>query len=70
MQDLFQRYGLSYNARPLVPQVGSAWHRVLRLSFPNGWLERTNRRNLHRQLAELARTVKAARHAETAPASA
>ncbi len=58
VEDLFQRYGLSYNARPLVPQVASAWHRVLRLSFPNGWLEQTNRRNLGRQLVSLARMVK------------
>src|SRR3954470_6302934 len=53
VQDLFQRHGLSYNARPLVRQVGSAWHRVLRLSFPNGWLEETNRRNWRSQLKKL-----------------
>ena len=58
VEDLFQRYGLSYNARPLVPQVGSAWHRVLRLSFPNGWLEETNRRNVVPQLRKLARAVR------------
>jgi len=61
VEDLFQRYGLSYNARPLVPQVGSAWHRVLRLSFPNGWLEETNRRNLGSQLVKLGRAIKAKR---------
>ena len=37
VRDLFERYGLTYNARPLVRQVGSAWHRVLRLSLPDGW---------------------------------
>jgi fatty acid desaturase len=58
VEDLFQRYGLSYNARPLVPQVASAWHRVFRLSLPNGWLEETNRRNLVPQLKELARMVR------------
>ena len=55
VEDLFQRYGLSYNTRPLVRQVGSAWHRVLRLSFPDGWLEETNRRNVGSQLKKLAR---------------
>jgi fatty acid desaturase len=64
VEDLFQRYGLSYNARPLVPQVASAWHRVLRLSFPNGWLEETNRGNLGRQLVKLARM---ARHGAPQP---
>jgi linoleoyl-CoA desaturase len=54
---LFERYGLSYNARPLPQQVGSAWHRVLRLSLPNGWLDRSNRRNVVAQLRELARMV-------------
>jgi linoleoyl-CoA desaturase len=61
VEDLFQRYGLSYNTRPLVPQVASAWHRVLRLSFPNGWLEETNRHNLGSQLKKLRRAVKAKR---------
>ena len=65
VEDLFQRYGLSYNARPLVPQVASSWHRVLRLSLPNGWLAETNRRNLPRQLRKLARM---ARHGAPAPA--
>ena len=50
--------GWPYNARPLVPQVYSAWHRVVRLSFPNGWLKETNRRNLGRQLVKLGRMVR------------
>jgi linoleoyl-CoA desaturase len=58
VEDLFQRYGLSYNARPLVRQVGSAWHRVLRLSLPNGWLAETNHRNVGRQLVALSRLVR------------
>jgi fatty acid desaturase len=41
---VFEDYGLSYNSRPLVPQVLSAWHRVLRLSLPDGWLARAGRR--------------------------
>ncbi len=55
IQDLFQRYGLSYNSRPLPQQVASAWHRVFRLSLPNGWLAETNRRNVVRQVRGLFR---------------
>jgi linoleoyl-CoA desaturase len=62
VQDLFHRHGLRYNTRPLVRQVGSAWHRVVRLSFPNGWLEETHRGNLRPQLRKLARMV---RHGES-----
>ncbi|MGL5824616.1 MAG: fatty acid desaturase family protein, partial [Nocardioides sp.] len=38
---LFEKYDLTYCARPLIPQVYSAWHRVFRLSLPNGWLDTT-----------------------------
>ena len=55
VRDLFQRYGLSYNARPLPQQVASAWHRVVRLSLPNRWLEETTWSNLPDQLAKLLR---------------
>ncbi len=65
MEDLFQRYGLSYNSRPLIPQVASSWHRVVRLSLPNGWLAETTWRNAPQQLRSLARM---ARGREPAPA--
>ena len=42
VQALFDKYELNYLARPLVPQVYSAWHKVVRLSLPNGWLATTN----------------------------
>jgi linoleoyl-CoA desaturase len=61
VRDLFQRYGLSYNARPLPQQVASAWHKVVRLSLPNRWLEETTWSNLPQQLAKLV-------HGEEAPA--
>ncbi|MFN8192932.1 MAG: acyl-CoA desaturase [Nocardioidaceae bacterium] len=47
---LFEKYGLSYCSRPFIPQLYSAWHRVFRLSTPNGWLETTTVRNLPSQL--------------------
>ena len=61
VQAVFERYGLTYCARPLLPQVGSAWHRVLRLAFPDGWLEETNVRNVVPQVRRLARITRAAR---------
>jgi NADPH-dependent stearoyl-CoA 9-desaturase len=50
---VFERFDLAYNSRPMVKQVASAWHKVLRLSLPNGWLAETNRRNLFPQLRRL-----------------
>jgi fatty acid desaturase len=35
IQDLFQRYGLTYTSGPLPKQVGSAWAKVFRLALPN-----------------------------------
>jgi fatty acid desaturase len=55
IRDLFDRYGLNYHAAPLPQQVGSAWHKIIRLSLPNGWLAGTNRRNLPGQLVKLYR---------------
>jgi NADPH-dependent stearoyl-CoA 9-desaturase len=55
IRDLFDRYGLNYHAAPLPQQVASAWHKIVRLSLPNGWLAATNRRNLPSQLTRLYR---------------
>jgi hypothetical protein len=32
---VFERYGLTYTSSPLIRQVASAWHKVIRLSLPN-----------------------------------
>jgi linoleoyl-CoA desaturase len=53
VQALFEKYDLTYCARPLVPQVYSAWHKVVRLSLPNGWLKTTNVKNAPQQLGIL-----------------
>jgi fatty acid desaturase len=53
VRGVFDKFGLRYNTRPLARQVGSAWHKVIRLSLPNGWLAETNRRNLLPQLRRL-----------------
>jgi len=53
VEDLFDRYGLRYHSAPLPQQVASAWHKVLRLSLPNGWLEETTVTNAPSQLIKL-----------------
>jgi fatty acid desaturase len=53
VKDLFDKYGLNYHAAPLPQQVASAWHKVIRLSLPNGWLATTKVSNAPQQLAML-----------------
>ncbi|MDP5184899.1 acyl-CoA desaturase [Blastococcus sp. BMG 814] len=53
VKDIFDRYGLTYHSAPLYKQVGSAWHKVIRLSLPNGWLAETTPKNAPAQLAKL-----------------
>src|ERR1700712_1197956 len=55
VRDIFQRYGLTYHSAPLPKQVASAWHKVLRLSLPNGWLAATTPANAPLQVLELVR---------------
>jgi fatty acid desaturase len=50
---LFEKYDLNYHNDPLPKQVFSAWHKVVRLSLPNGWLETTNAKNAPQQVALL-----------------
>jgi len=49
VQALFEKYDLNYHSAPLPQQVYSAWHKVVRLSLPNGWLATTNVKNLPAQ---------------------
>jgi linoleoyl-CoA desaturase len=66
VRDLFQRHGLTYPAAPLPRQVASAWHKVLRLSLPNGWLEQTTLRTAPRRIVRLLRRPAAAETASRA----
>ncbi|MBD8871124.1 fatty acid desaturase family protein [Nocardioides donggukensis] len=50
---LFEKYDLNYHTAPFPQQVASAWHKVVRLSLPNGWLAQTTPRNAPQQLAKL-----------------
>jgi linoleoyl-CoA desaturase len=50
---VFEKYGLPYVTGPLHKQLGSAWHKVLRLSLPNGWLASTTPRNAPKRVAQL-----------------
>jgi len=42
VQELFERYGLTYTSGPMVKQVASAWKKVVRLSFPNNLLRKAS----------------------------
>ena len=55
VRELFDRFGLRYHSAPLPHQVASAWHKVLRLSLPNGWLAGTTWSNAPGRIAELLR---------------
>jgi linoleoyl-CoA desaturase len=57
VRELFDRFGLRYHTAPMPQQVGSAWHKVLRLSLPNGWLARTTWSTTPRRVTELLRTT-------------
>ncbi len=53
VQALFEKYDLNYHTNSLPMQVYSAWHKVVRLSLPNGWLATTNPKNAPQQLGLL-----------------
>ncbi|MEI4279191.1 fatty acid desaturase family protein [Klenkia terrae] len=50
---IFDEYGLRYHTASLPRQVGSAWHKVFRLSLPNGWMAATTPANAPQQVAQL-----------------
>ncbi|EON22391.1 MULTISPECIES: fatty acid desaturase family protein [Nocardioides] len=58
VQALFEKYGLTYTTGSLPKQVYSAWHKVVRLSLPNGWLATTTKKNLPSQVALLYKMSK------------
>jgi len=53
VQALFEKYDLNYHSASLPAQVYSAWHKVVRLSLPNGFLASTNAKNAPEQLKKL-----------------
>jgi linoleoyl-CoA desaturase len=55
VKDIFDRYGLNYHEASLPKQVASAWHKVFRLSLPNGWLAATKPTNAPAQVLKLVR---------------
>src|SRR5215212_773499 len=52
---LLDEYGMTYHSAPLPQQVASAWHKVIRLSLPNGWLAETTPKNAPAQVVKLVR---------------
>jgi fatty acid desaturase len=69
VREVFHRYELKYHAAPLLTQVGSAWHKVVRLSLPNGWLHETTVRNAPSQLRKLFRSEERPPRARLSPAA-
>jgi fatty acid desaturase len=61
VQELFERYGLTYAVGPLPTQLASAWAKVFRLSLPNDFLRRTSE-------AEVTQLPKAAAERDTSAA--
>jgi linoleoyl-CoA desaturase len=66
---VFRRHGLNYHAAPLFRQVGSAWHKVVRLSLPNGWLGETTLANAPAQVVKLFRKGSVEPRARLRPAA-
>jgi linoleoyl-CoA desaturase len=66
VRDLFDRYGLNYHSASLPRQVASAWHKVFRLSLPNGWLAATTPANAPAQVAKLYRMTTGGRQVRRA----
>ncbi len=50
---IFEKYDLNYHTDSMPKQVYSAWHKIVRLSLPNGWLAETTPVNAPKQLAKL-----------------
>jgi fatty acid desaturase len=53
IEALFEKYGLTYTTGSMPKQVYSAWHKIVRLSLPNGWLADTTVTNAPTQLVKL-----------------
>jgi linoleoyl-CoA desaturase len=43
VRQIFEEYNLTYTTGPLPRQVASAWSKVIRLSLPNNYVEKTKR---------------------------
>lgn len=54
---IFEEYDLNYHEASLPAQVYSAWHKVFRLSLPNGFTETTTIKNLPKQIGLLSKMV-------------
>jgi linoleoyl-CoA desaturase len=50
---VFEKYDLPYVTGSFPKQLGSAWHKVIRLSLPNGWLASTTPKNAPKRVAQL-----------------
>ena len=63
---LFEKYDLPYVTGSFPRQLGSAWHKVFRLSLPNGWLATTTPRTAPKRVAQLYKMSTGGRKARKA----
>jgi linoleoyl-CoA desaturase len=68
IQELFERYGLTYATGSMPKQLGSAWKKVFRLALPNDFLAKTPAAKAVSAPAALARKVLPARQPEASAA--
>ncbi len=57
VRDLFDRYGLEYNAGPLSTQFGTVIRNILRLSLPDDTREKAGRFRVRQELRKLTRPM-------------
>jgi linoleoyl-CoA desaturase len=63
---VFEKYGLPYTTGSFPKQLASAWHKVFRLSLPNGWLATTTPKNAPKRMAQLYKMSTGGRKARKA----
>lgn len=66
VQAVFEKYGLPYVTGSFPKQLASAWHKVFRLSLPNGWLATTTPKNAPKRVAQLYKMSTGGRKARKA----
>jgi hypothetical protein len=42
VQEICQRYGIPYNHGPLLQQFGTVVRKIVKLTFPDSWLRKSN----------------------------
>ena len=45
MQEICERYGIPYNTGPLLRQFGTVVRKIVRLTFPDSWVQKAGAEN-------------------------